>query len=184
MLRSRQRWERLMVDAEVTGEATVPGGEALHGRLIRLEEALVGVRSVLGAMQWAGGFVLTIVVLIVGALLARSFTVGDQIAELTAVSRETGAKVTLLQGETAEAKADLREFRAEAKADLREFRAEAKAELRDVHAELAAIRTSLERLAARIETPQRTADDRSTGDAAVGGATAIPPGGGGPPPPR
>jgi hypothetical protein len=92
-------------------DAEAMGGDDVSILLARLEEAVRSVRSALGMMLWVWGVPLTALLLMAGALLTHSFTLGDQISELTAVTRDTGAKVVALQADMAEAKTEIRGMR-------------------------------------------------------------------------
>jgi len=69
----------------------------IEARLARLEEAVTGLGHRLGLIQWVSGGGAGVVVAIGTTLLARSFTLSDQIAALTERTAVTEQKVATLQ---------------------------------------------------------------------------------------
>lgn len=69
----------------------------IEARLARLEEAVTGLGYRLGLIQWVSGGAAGVVVAIGTTLLARSFTLSDQIAALTERTAVTEQKVATLQ---------------------------------------------------------------------------------------
>jgi hypothetical protein len=79
----------------------------------RLEEAVAGIGHRLGWLQALGGGATVLVVGFVGALLARSYTVSDQITALTERTAVTEQKVTALQSDVHDIRNEVRAARDE-----------------------------------------------------------------------
>jgi hypothetical protein len=105
-------------------------------RLVRLEEVANSLKATFATTQWAGGLFLGLILLLVGSLLARTFTLGDQIAGLTTTVAQTNERVGVL----------------EATVDAR---------LGAVEAALGGVQAELARLRAAAEERQGSLDERA-----------------------